>query len=328
VIPGAGSNIGNVAFALKISLCATICYIVYHAIDWPGISTSVTTVMITGLVTSGAMKQKLTFRLLGAIVGGLILGLGAEVFVLPFMDSITPLVVVVGSVAFLAAWIGAGPRFNYVGIQIGFAFYLVSVSGFSTPTELAPARDRLAGIMLAVIVMWFVFDQIWPVRTTTEMRRVVALVLKDASRVVALIDSQMPRDGHARESEVLRDRLARGLSTVRTLNEAAQYEFGRDRESHIRTASRLMRMSMTAVALVWNHAAIPNESDESDSKSDPALASLRQTVQEGLFSIAEAIEREHSIEAKHLVANESNSEYARLTISRFNELVLLSAFDP
>jgi multidrug resistance protein MdtO len=328
VIPGAGSNIGNVAFALKISLCATICYIVYHAIDWPGISTSVTTVMITGLVTSGAMKQKLTFRLLGAIVGGLILGLGVEVFVLPFMDSITPLVVVVGSVAFLAAWIGAGPRFNYVGIQIGFAFYLVSVSGFSTPTELAPARDRLAGIMLAVIVMWFVFDQIWPVRTTTEMRRVVALVLKDASRVVALIDSQMPRDGHARESEVLRDRLARGLSTVRTLNEAAQYEFGRDRESHIRTASRLMRMSMTAVALVWNHAAIPNESDESDSKSDPALASLRQTVQEGLFSIAEAIEREHSIEAKHLVANESNSEYARLTISRFNELVLLSAFDP
>jgi hypothetical protein len=79
---------------------------------------------------------------------------------------------------------------------------------------------------------------------------------------------------------------------------------------------------------VWNHAAIPNESDESDSKSDPALVSLRQTVQEGLFSIAEAIEREHSIETKHLVANESNSEYARLTISRFNELVLLSAFDP
>jgi len=59
-----------------------------------------------------------------------------------------------------------------------FAFYLVSLSGFTAPTELAPARDRLAGIMLAVIVMWFVFDQVWPVRTTTEMRRVVASVLK------------------------------------------------------------------------------------------------------------------------------------------------------
>ena len=325
LIPGAGSNIANVAFALKISLCATICYILYHAIDWPGISTSVTTVMITGLVTTGAMKQKLTFRLLGAIVGGLILGLGAEVFLFPFIDSITSLVIVVGAVAFLAAWIAAGPRFNYVGIQVAFAFYIVALSGFATPTELAPARDRLAGIMLAVIVMWFVFDQIWPVRTTTEMRRVVASVLKDASRVVALTDSQLPGEGNARESEILRDRLARGLSTVRTLNEAAQYEFGVDRDSHIRTAGKLMQMSITAVALIWNHTALLNEPDESNSKSDPALISLRQRVQEGLTSIAEAIEKERSMETKHQVANEYSSEYARLTISRFNELQLLAA---
>ena len=134
--------------------------------------------MITGLVTTGAMKQKLTFRLVGAIIGGLILGLGAEVFLFPLIDSITLLVIVVGAVAFLAAWIAAGPRFNYVGIQIAFAFYLVALSGFTTPIELAPARDRLAGIMLAVIVMWFVFDQIWPVRTTTEMHSVVAWVLR------------------------------------------------------------------------------------------------------------------------------------------------------
>jgi multidrug resistance protein MdtO len=325
LIPGAGSNTANVAFALKISLCATICYLIYHAIDWPGISTSVTTVMITGLVTTGAMKQKLTLRLLGAIVGGLILGLGAEVFLFPLMDSITSLVIVVGAVAFLAAWIAAGPRFNYAGIQIAFAFYLVALSGFTTPTELAPARDRLAGIMLAVIVMWFVFDQIWPVRTTTEMRRVVASVLKDASRVVALMDNRLPREAYVRDSEILRDRLAKGLSTVRTLNEAAQYEFGPDREDHIRTAGKLMQMSMTAVALVWNHVAILNEPDENDSKSHPGLASVRQAVREGLFSIADAIEQEHSTETERLVADESSSEYVRLTILRFNELQLLSA---
>lgn len=325
LIPGAGSNIANVAFAFKISLCATICYLIYHAIDWPGISTSVTTVMITGLVTTGAMKQKLTFRLLGATVGGLVLGLGAEVSLFPFIDSITALVVVVSVVAFLAGWIGAGPRFSYVGIQIAFAFYLVSLSGFTTPTELAPARDRLVGIMLAVIVMWFVFDQIWPVRTTTEMRRMVASVLKDASRVVALTDKRLPRDGYARESEILRDRLAKGLSTVRALNEAAQYEFGLDREGHIVTAGKLMQMSMTAVALVWNHAAILNEPDESDSKSHLALVSLRQTVKRGLSSIAEAIEKKRSTEMERLVADESSSEYVRLTILRFNELQLLSA---
>lgn len=327
LIPGAASNPVNVAFALKIGLCATICYLIYHAVDWPGISTSVTTVMVTGLVTSGAMKQKLAFRLLGASIGGL-LGLGAEVFLFPFMDSITSLVMMVGAVAFLSAWIGAGPRFNYVGLQIAFAFYFVSLSGFSAPTELAPARDRLAGIMLALIVMWFVFDQIWPVRSVAEMRRVVASVLRDASRVVALIDRRLSGAGYARESGVLRDRLAKDLSMVRTLNEAARYEFGLDGERQIRVADKLMQMSMTTVALAWNHAVYLGEPDEGDSRSRPAPVSLRRAVEQGLSSIADAIEEKHSTDAERLVADESESEYVRLTIARYNELQSLSlSFD-
>jgi len=271
------------------------------------------------------MKQKLTLRLLGAIAGGLLLGPGAEMLLFPFIDSITALVIVVGAVAFLAAWIGAGPRFNYFGIQIAFAFYLVSLSGLATPTELAPARDRLAGIILAVIVMWVVFDQMWPVRTTTEMRRMVASVLKDASHVVALTDSQQQSADYRRESGVLRDRLANTLSTVRTLKEAAQYEFGADREGHVRTAGKLMEISMTAGALVWNHVAILNQPNESDSTSHPGLVSLRQAVKDGLVSIAEAIENKHSRQAERLVADDASSEYVRLTTVRFNELQLLSA---
>src|SRR5262249_12775183 len=158
-----------------------------------------------------------------------------------------------------------------------------------------------------------------------EMRRVVASVLKDASRVVALIDKQLPSDAYARESGILRDRLAKGLSTVRTLNEAAQYEFGPDREGHIRTAGKLMQMSMIALVLLWNHVSILNETDENDSKSNPGLASVRQAVRKRLFSIADAIEKEHSMETERLIADESGSEYARLTILRFNELQLLAA---
>jgi hypothetical protein len=157
------------------------------------------------------------------------------------------------------------------------------------------------------------------------MRRVVAEVLKDASQVVALTGNRLPQNGHVRESEILRDRLARGLSTVRTLNEAAQYEFGLDREDHTRTAEALMKISMTAVALVWNHVALLNEQDEDDSSSHRALASLRQTVKEGLSSIADAIENKRSTEMERLVADESSSEYVRLTVLRFNELRLLSA---
>ena len=76
LIPGAIKDKDNIAFALKISLCATLCYIVYNAIDWPGLSTSVTTVMVTGLSTTAAMKQRFTLRVLGSLLGGLILGAG------------------------------------------------------------------------------------------------------------------------------------------------------------------------------------------------------------------------------------------------------------
>ena len=58
IIPGAMRNRANIAFALKLSLCATICYIIYRAVDWPGLSTSVITVMVAGLTTTGAMKQR------------------------------------------------------------------------------------------------------------------------------------------------------------------------------------------------------------------------------------------------------------------------------
>ena len=81
-IPGAFWRKETVAFALKISLCATICYIIVRAVAWPGISTAVLTVLIAGLSTSGAIKQKLVFRLVGSAIGGAVLGIGATVFLL------------------------------------------------------------------------------------------------------------------------------------------------------------------------------------------------------------------------------------------------------
>jgi multidrug resistance protein MdtO len=54
LIPGAFKQASTWQFGFKISLCATLCYILYFAVDWPGISTSVTTVLIAGLSTTGA----------------------------------------------------------------------------------------------------------------------------------------------------------------------------------------------------------------------------------------------------------------------------------
>ncbi len=184
--PGALTDRATVAFGLKLSLCATVCYVLYHALDYPGISTCVTTVFITGLSTTGAIKQKFVFRLVGAIIGGLVFGLGATVFLFPHMDSITSLVILVAVIAFISGWCAQGRQFSYVGLQIAFSFYLVAFEGSSAPTELAPARDRLIGILLALLVMWIVFDQIWPVRTVNAMRHALAVVLRDGAQAVSV----------------------------------------------------------------------------------------------------------------------------------------------
>jgi len=63
LIPGAIRDRDNIAFALKISLCATMCYILYHAIDWPGTSTSVGPPRSVGLLATSFIFQGCASRL-------------------------------------------------------------------------------------------------------------------------------------------------------------------------------------------------------------------------------------------------------------------------
>jgi multidrug resistance protein MdtO len=282
--------------------------------------------------TTAALKQRLAFRLLGASIGGLILGLGATAFLFPLMDSITSFVVVVGSVAFLASWISGGPRFNYVGIQIAFAFYVVAFEGFSAPTELAPARDRLIGILFAVVVMWFVFDQIWPVRTVTAMRRVLASVLKSAARLFELLGSTEPYDQLQRELEGTRDRVGKNISALRTMSEAVEYEFGVDHEQHVRSSELILQSSVAAAALIWNQVAFLHGERDVDFKTEPALVEMRRRLADHLSRLAEAVERKIPLPAEHLDGFVSQhllesghfGEYAKNTIARYEDLQALA----
>ena len=328
LIPGAIKDKDNIAFALKISLCATLCYIVYNAIDWPGLSTSVTTVMVTGLSTTAAMKQRFTLRVLGSLLGGLILGLGTIAFLFPYMDSITSLIVLVAPVAFLGSWLAGGPRFNYLGVQVAFAFYLVAFLDFGASTELAPARDRFVGILFAVVVMWFVLDQIWPVRTVTAMRRVLGTVLRSGAGLFLLIDNVKQRELLLRETDGLRDRLGKNISALRTMSEVVEYEFGVDREQHIRLSELILRTSITAAALIWNEVAVLHDEQVIELFAEPGLVEMHRQLAEHLNIMAEAIagktgfpsESSTDLARPSLLNSEHNGEYARNTIARYQDL--------
>ena len=327
-IPGAVTKPESVAFGLKISLCATLCYIFYHAVAWPGISTCVTTVLVTGLSSTGAIKQRLIFRLLGAIIGGLLLGIGATVFLFPFMDSITSLVVLEAVIAFIAAWIAAGPKFNYIGLQIAFSFYFVVYDGLSAPTELAPARDRLMGILIALAVMWFVFDRIWPVRTTSVMRRSFAAVLRLNAELFLKMNSAEPHASVLRYADLLRSRVGKSIADLRSMNGSVPYEFGTDRPQQIQTGDMILRGTLSTAALFWHQFAVLHTGADSDYLSNPRLRDMREHIAAELFTMADAIDQQLPINEVSasacmdptLLTDQRFGEYSRNTAARFEEL--------
>ena len=80
VSPDAFVNPEHLRFAIRGCLAASGCYIIYNSIAWPGISTAVTTCLLTGLSTIGASRQKQILRFAGALVGGFLIGMGSQIF--------------------------------------------------------------------------------------------------------------------------------------------------------------------------------------------------------------------------------------------------------
>ena len=337
LIPGALTSRDTAMFALKLTLCVMVCYIFYFAVAWPGISTAVTTVFITALGNSGAIKQKMTHRLLGSAIGGG-LAIGATVFLFPLMDSIASLVILIGLVAFLAAWWAGGRHFGYVGLQIAFSFYLVAFEGFSAPTELAPARDRLIGILVALVVIWVVFDALWPVRTVTAMRRAFASILRNEARFLRIFESapgetEAGRRARLHQVDGLRDQIGKTIAGLRTMNDSVAYEFGVDREAHGRASDAILQAALTAVPFFWNQLSVLHHEEDRDFMLEPGLVEMRRRVAVQMDIMAEAVVQVkafHPVEDADLadpslMDSPRYGEYVSNTIARYDELqVLLS----
>ena len=166
------TNPDHIKFGLKGCFAASLCYLFYNAKAWPGINTAITTCLLTALTTIGSSHQKQVLRFAGAIVGGVVMGIGAEVYILPALDSIAGFTLLIIATTIIAAWFAtSSPRLSYFGVQIAVAFYLINLSEFHLQTSLVPARDRVLGILLGLLMMWLVFDQLWGASAAVAMRR-------------------------------------------------------------------------------------------------------------------------------------------------------------
>ena len=233
VVRGALLNPEHLKFGLKGCLAASLCYVIYSALFWPEISTSVTTCFLTALTTIGASHQKQVLRFGGAIIGGFVIGMGAQVFILPYIDSIAGFTVLFILVSAFAAWIiTASPRLSYLGVQVAFAFFLINLQEFRIQTSLAVARDRVAGILIGLLVMWLVFDQLWSAPAGVAMKKAFILGLRLLAQLTREPISSDLQTAIER-SYTLRETIDAQFDKVRFLADAVLFEFGPSRNRDI-----------------------------------------------------------------------------------------------
>jgi len=288
LLPDAFTNADYFIYALKLSLCATICYVIYNGLAWPGISTAFFTVYFTGLSTTGASNRKLLFRVIGSTIGGLILGIGCMVFVFPNIEWVTSFLLVIAALGFLGAWISASPYFGYIGLQITFAFNLIAFERLRAPNQMTPARDRLLGIALGFIVMFFIFHQVRPERTVDTMRRLLARLLRGGADLVRLLGMETTAE---REGQIaaIRKQLSAGVANLRTFADVVKFEFDPDRAADMRMSDEILNAVTSAADVLLGIPTWPQQLDD-DEQADE-LKEIRKTLEDGLRDMALSLEQ-------------------------------------
>ena len=235
------SNSDHIKFGLKGCLAASLCYIIYTSLAWPGISTAVVTCILTALTTVGTSRQKQVLRVTGALVGGVVVGIGSQVFILPYLDSIGGFTLLFIAVTIVAAWIAtSSPRLSYFGVQLALAFFVINLQEFKMQTSLTVARDRVIGILLGLFMMWLVFDQLWSAPAVEEMKKsfITSLRLLGQLSIVPLSkDIRVVIE----QTSSLREKINNNLDKVRLFADAVLFEFGSSRQQDLALRRQIVR---------------------------------------------------------------------------------------
>ncbi len=225
-LPDAFDNPEYVRFAIKGTLAALICYVLFIGFDYPGIYTSVITCFVVSLSTIGASNQKGILRFGGAAVGGL-MGLIALVYLFPNIETIGGFWLVFGAGTAVAAWVNFGtPRISYGGYQIGVAFYKAILQDFGPATSATVVRDRLIGVFFGLIVFGIVEQLLWPVRAQDALRARLAEVLRLLGELARSKTSDKNPTVIVNEVDSWRRRISQKVKDVQELIESSKFESG------------------------------------------------------------------------------------------------------
>jgi multidrug resistance protein MdtO len=199
------------------------------------------TCFFTAISTIGTSRQRQVLRFAGFVVGGLLIGMTSQVFILPYLDSITGFTVFFVLVTAVAAWfMTSSPRLSFFGLQLGAVFFVINMQKFARETSLSVARDRVAGVFLGLLMMWLIFDQLWGTSASVEMRRVFISTLRLLAQLTREPVSADVRSAIQRTSS-LRDTINTKFDSARSLADGVLLEFGPSRRGDLALRDRIRK---------------------------------------------------------------------------------------
>jgi multidrug resistance protein MdtO len=214
----------HIKFAVRGTLSAFLCYVFYMSTGWMGLAGSaILTCTLTARRLTGASRYRQNLRFTGFILGAGVIGLGAEIFILPQLDTLPQYALLFASVVWIGSWVAtSGPRIAFTGFQIVLAYNLVNLNKFTINTSLVPARDAVLGIVLGVVAMWLVFDHLWAQTSSESVRSLLLGTLRNIAnfKAVSAATSQGVNQQLAAESS----RINRDFDKLRDLADLYAFE--------------------------------------------------------------------------------------------------------
>ncbi len=213
-------------FALAGCLAATTCYVLYNALDWPGIgTTSVLTCIVTALTTIGNSLQAQSLRLAGFVAGGLVMGISAQILILPGFDSVFGFALLFAAGTAIAAWFAtSSPRLSFFGVQMALAFYFVNLQDSHIETDLTIARDKVAGVLLGILAMGFIFDRFGAKSDAEQLQKLLVRNVRMLAQFGVCLVARRSA-GTASQIGRLRSQINENFASLGSQTDAVQFEF-------------------------------------------------------------------------------------------------------
>ena len=209
----------------------------------PASAPCVLTCIVTALSTIGTSLQAQFLRLAGFVVGGLVLGISAQILILPGIDSIFGFALFFAAGTAIAAWFAtSSPRLSYFGVQMALAFYFVNLQDFQIQTDLTIARDKVIGVLLGILAMGFIFDRFG---TKSDAEQLQKLLVRNVRMLAQLGVCPVVRDRAIAVSQIsrLRSQINDNFASLESQTDAArfEFEFRHRREEDVAECERIQR---------------------------------------------------------------------------------------